>query len=209
MVFVNPLLNEDDLEQIRNMVYQYERMPKKQKGQDTFSSQLEEIHVMATQMKTVIRHMEFFKADNGISFEELLIAVAEKLSPYPDRREQITEDLWRREQITSQVFAEFGFALLHARTKGVMRPQFGICMAKDLGAFRDPYLKGIRVVFIMLVPMEGQLKVNNEIMGAISGMLVEDYGFLDTVLKGEKEQIREALSENLKRFFNQYIGRFS
>lgn len=51
--------------------------------------------------------------------------------------------------------------------------------------------------------------MNNEIMGAISGMLVEDYGFLDTVLKGEKEQIREALSENLKRFFNQYIGRFS
>lgn len=209
VVYVNPLLNESDLEQIRTMVYQYERMPQKQKDKDVFSMQLEEINIVATQIKTVIAHMEFFKVDNGITFEELLIAVAEKLSPYSDRREQIVEDLWRREQITSQVFAEFGFALLHARTKGVTRPQFGICMTRDLGAFSDARLKGIRIAFIMLVPMEGHVQADNEIMGYISSMLIEDNGFMETVQKGEKEAIREALSGNLKKFFNQYIGRFS
>lgn len=209
VVYVNPLLSEKNLEQIRQMVYQYERMPQKQKEQDAFSLQLEEIHTVAAKIKTVIATMEFFKVDNRITFEELLIAAAEKMSPYSDRREQIVEDLWQRERITSQIFAEFGFALLHARTKGVTRPKFGVCMTKDLGAFSHPYLKEIRVAFLMLVPAECATQADQEIMGYISGMLIEEYGFMDAVYSGEKEVIREALSVNLKKFFNQYIGRFS
>lgn len=205
IVFVNPLLSEGDIEKIRQMIYKYERLPKKHNGADEFSVQLEEINLMAAQIGAVIKHMDFFKVDNHISFGELLIAIGEKLSPYSDRQEMIREDILRREKIASQVFAEFGFALLHTRTKGVTRPEFSVCMTKDLGAFLHPYFKGIKIVFVMLIPIDDNIKVNTDIMGYISSMMIEEYEFMDVVAKGDKEEIRRVLSHNLKKYFNRYI----
>ncbi|MDO4338739.1 MAG: BglG family transcription antiterminator [Eubacteriales bacterium] len=207
VIFVNPLLNENDMEQVRRMVYQYERMPEKHKEENSFSMQLEEINLVAAQINAVIKYMEFFKVDNYITFEELLIAIGEKLSPYRDRGEMIREDLRKREKVASQIFAEFGFALLHTRTKGVIRPSFTVCMTKDLQAFKDPYFKGIQVVFIMLIPMDDHIRVNSEILGYISSVLVEDYTFMDTVLTGDKKAIQSAVSAHLKKFFNKYLNR--
>ena len=206
VIFVNPLLNDDDMEHIRSMVYQYARTPEKHKAADTFSMQLEEINLVAAQINMVIKYMDLFKVDNGICFDELLIAISEKLSPYSDRREMIREDIRHREQIASQIFAEFGFALLHTRTKGVIRPVFNVCMTKDLGPFEDPYFKGISIVFIMLVPMDDHIQINNDILGYISSVLIEEYEFLDIVSGGQKEEIRGALSGYLKKYFNKYLS---
>ena len=207
VVFVNPLLNEADMEEVRKMVYSYERMPEKQKEENEFTVELEEINLVAAQVNAVIKYMEFFKVDHYISFDELLIAIGEKLSPYRDRGEMIQEDIRKREKIASQIFAEFGFALLHTRTKGVVRPSFTVCMTKDLQPFKNPYFKGIQVVFIMLLPVDENIKINSEILGYISSVLIEDYAFMDTVLGGDKEEIRSALSVHLKKFFSKYISR--
>lgn len=206
VIFVNPLLGDEDIEKSRRMVYQYERMPEKLKTEDEFTVQLEEINLAAAQINAVIKYMDFFKVDNWITFEELLIAIGEKLTPYSDRSELIREDILRREKIATQVFAEFGFALFHTRTKGVTRPCFSVCMAKDLAAFMDPYFKGIHVIFIMLVPDDGNVRVNNEILGYISTLLIEEYDFMEIVLKGDKEEIRGMLSKYLKKFFTKYLG---
>lgn len=206
IVFVNPLLNEEDMEQIRKLTYEYERMPEKQKEKDEFTVQLEEINLIAAQINTVIKYMEFIKVDNRISFDELVIAISEKLSPYSDRSELIQEDIMKREKISSQIFAEFGFALLHARTKGVVRPSFSVCMTKDLQAFQDPYFKGIQVVFVMLVPVDENVRVNNDILGYLSAALIEEYEFLEVVLQGDKEKIRGMLSKYLKVYFNKYLS---
>ncbi|MGE9964031.1 BglG family transcription antiterminator [Fusicatenibacter saccharivorans] len=205
-IFVNPLLSESDMEEIRRMIYQYERIPEKHKEVNEFTAQLEEINIMAAQINVVIKYMEFFKVDNRISFEELLIAIGEKLSPYSDRREMIREDLMKRERLASQVFAEFGFALLHTRTRGVIRPLFAVCMTKDKGPFEDPYFKGISIVIVMLVPIDENLKVNNQILGYISSMLIEEYEFMDTLLRGNKEEIRTDLSRYLKKYFAKYLS---
>lgn len=136
----------------------------------------------------------------------MLIAIGEKLSPYSDRREMIQEDILRRERLSTQVFAEFGFALLHTRTKGVVRPTFAVCMTKDLSAFKDPYFKGISVVIIMLVPVDENLRINNEILGYLSSMLIEEFEFLEIILRGDKEEIRGVISRYLKKFFNKYLA---
>lgn len=209
VVFVNPLLNDEDMEKIRKITNQYERMPKRRQEKNEFTEQLEQINLVAAQINQVIKYMEFFKVDNRISFDELLIAVGEKMSPYSDRSEIIREDLLRREKIATQVFAEFGFALLHTRTKGVIRPTFAICMTKDLKCYEDPYMKGIDIVFIMLVPVDGHLQANSDIMGYISTILIEEYDFTDTVRRGNKEEIRTALSKYLKKYFNNYLAGLS
>lgn len=209
IVYVSPLLSEKDMEQVRKMVYQYERTPEKSREETSFTAQLDEINLVAAQINAVIKYLEFFKVDNYITFDELLVAIGEKLSPYRDRGEMIQEDIRRREKIASQIFAEFGFALLHTRTKGVVRPSFTVCMTKDLKSFQDPYFKNIQVVFIMLVPIDDNIKINSEILGQISTLLIEDFTFMDTVLGGNKEAIRDALSVHLKKFFNKYLSRIS
>ena len=211
VISVNPLLNDSDIEQIRRMLYQYERMPSKQKKEssDPFSVELDQINQIAAQINLIIKHMGFFKVSDQISFDELLLAIGEHFSPYSDQIKNIRDDLYRREQLSTQIFAEFGFGLLHTRTKGVTRPMFGVCMTKDLTEFKDNYFKGIHVIFVMLVPVDDLLKINNDIMGYISGMLIEDPEFLITAEHGDKEEIREMLSKNLKIYFKKYLSGLS
>lgn len=205
MIFVNPLLNENDMEQIRKMMYQYERMPKKQKEKNEFTEQLEEINLIAAQINQVIKYMEYFKVNRTVTFEELLTAIGERMSPYSDRSEVIQEDLMRRERISSQVFAEFGFALLHTRTKGVIRPSFAVCVTENLEPFEDPYMKKIDAVFVMLVPIDENLRINNDIMGYISSLLIEEFDFIDTVKSGNQDAVQELLSKYLKKYFNKCL----
>ena len=207
VVYVNPLLNESDMDRIRTMIFQYERLPEINGETEGFSEELEEINIMAAQINAVIKYMDLFKVDNYITFDELLIAIGEKLSPYRDRGEMIQEDIRRREKISSQIFAEFGFALLHAGTKGVVRPSFNICMTKDLKSFKDPYFKEIQAVFVMLLPVDGHARINREILGYISTVLIDDPAFMDTVLTGDREAVRSALSIHLKKFFNMYLSK--
>ena len=206
VIYVNPLLGENDMEAIRKTLYRYERLPGKSREEDVFTLQLEEINILAAQINAIIKYLGFFKVDNDITFEELLLAIGEKLSPYADRREMVQEDIMNREKIASQIFGEMGFALLHEKTKGVIRPSFTVFMTKDLGPFCNPYFKGITIVLVMLIPDDENSRINREIMGSISGMIIEDCDFLDTIGKGNKEEIRSMLTRHLKQFFYKYLN---
>ncbi len=207
VLYVNPLLNEKDMDEIRHLFYKYERLPQKHEEMGSFQEQLDQINKMAAQIKMLLKYMGFFKVNGNITFDELLVMAGEEISPYSDRREMIREALQRREEISSQVFAELGFALLHARTKGVIRPEFTICATHDRKPFKDPYFKEIQVVIIMLVPEDENVSINNEIMGYISSLLIEETDFMEILKNGEKEDIRNMLSMYLKKFFNQYISK--
>lgn len=207
VIQVNPLLNDEDMEKIRQKIFHYERIPKKEQHETQFTMQLEQVNILAMQIKTILRYMEVFKVSNDITFEELVTAISGKMSPYSDRQIMIQEDIEARERLGSQIFAEFGFALLHTRTKGVIRPSFSVCMTKDMKEFHDPYFKGINVVLVMLLPVDENVKVNSEILGYISSILIEDYDFLMTITGGDKEEIREALSKHLRTFFHQYLSK--
>lgn len=205
ILFVNPLLSEEDMKQVSRLVYQYERTPGK-KEENRLSVELEEINILAAQINAVIKYMELIPLDEGITFDQLLEKVSSHLTPYQDQEQMIQEDIRKREKIASQVFAEFGFALFHTRTKGVTRPVFTVCMTQDGKPFADPYFKNIPVLFFMLVPVDDYLKMNSEILGYISSMLIENFQFMDVVLEGEEEKIRAALSRELKKFFTKYIS---
>ena len=58
----------------------------------------------------------------------------------------------------------------------------------------------------MLVPEDEYIRENTAVFGYVSEMLMEDDTFLDTILAGDKEKIREALSRILKKYFQQYLN---
>lgn len=204
---VNPLLNQEDMENIRQKIYHYERMPAKEQEETVFAVELEQVNRMVMQIKTVLRYVQVCRVSNDITFEALVEAISEKMSPYSDRQIMIQEDIDAREKLGSQIFAEFGFALLHTRTKGVTRPGFSVWLTRDQKAFHDPYFKGISVVFVMLLPVDDNIKINSQILGYISSSLIEDYDFLLAMAGGDEAETKASLSNQLRKFFNQYLNR--
>ena len=59
----------------------------------------------------------------------------------------------------------------------------------------------------MLIPWDGNEKINREIFGYVSTLLIEEMDFIDTVLHGEKEEIQNSLSKYLKKFFSRYLAK--
>ncbi len=207
IVRVSPLLLENDLERIEAKVRVYAKTPKSSRTENDFERQLEQVNYTVTQIKYIIKEFQCMKVSSCISFDELLVAVTERLSPYNDKRILIQEDIRRREKIASQVIPEYNFALLHSRTRGVMRPCFSVCLARDLGEFQDPFFQNVRAVIIMLVPEDEHMEENTGIMGYLSSRLVESSEFLETIFAGNREEIRSYLKMELKRYFGQYLDR--
>ena len=207
IIRVSPLLIENDLERIEAKVRIYARTPKKAKVDNDFSNQLEQVNFTVTQIKYIIKEFQCMKVSSSITFDELLVAITERLSPYNEKRVLIQEDIKKREKIASQIIPSYDFALLHSRTKGVVRPSFSVCLTKGLDEFKDPYFENIHAVIIMLIPDDVHATENSDIMGYLSGKLVENNDFLDTIFTGEKENISSFISKELMKYFNQYLER--
>ena len=206
VVYVNPLLSEGDIGEIRCLIYQFERLPQKEVPQDKFTVQLDEVNLVAARISSVLKHLKCFQAPADITFDRLLYTIGERITVQPERQEMIVEALARREQVSSQIFGEFGFALLHARTDGVTRPSFAVCLPDEGECFQDIYFRGIGVAFVMLVPLDDSLEVNTGIMGYVSSMLIEEPDFLSVAASGNEEAIRQELSSHLNRYFKEYLN---
>lgn len=205
IIRVSPLLIDKDLEEIETKVKVYANSPKKHIADTDFSRQLEQVNFTITQIKYMMRDFLFMKVNPDISFDELLVAVTEKLSPYNEKRLIIQEDIKRREKIATQVIPEYNFVLLHTRTRGVLVPSFSICLTKELGSFTNSFFKGIQAVIIMLIPDDENTKENSSIMGYLSSKLVETNEFLNVIFTGDKERILKFMSKELKKYFYQYL----
>lgn len=206
-ISVSPLLSQEEMEHIEKRVRFYERMPARKREQDAFTRQLEQVNYMAVQIKSLIQDMGYLLVSPDVSFEEMLAAISEMLSPYNDRRWLIREDLKKRERLGTQVYPDFGFALFHTKTGGVVKPSFSLCRTKGNVPFADPYFQGVGLVIVMLLPEDEHRKENQELLGYLSGTLVEDFEFLETLSAGAKEEVQAVLSRYLKRFFNQYLDK--
>lgn len=207
VIRVSPLLIENDMERIDSKVRIYAKTPKKTKADNDFSNQLEQVNYTVSQIKYIINEFQCMKVSGQITFDELLVAITEKLSPYNDKRLIIQEDIKKREKIASQIIPEYGFALLHSRTKGVLRPSFSVCLTTGLGVFRDPYFQNIQAVIVMLIPDDEHVMENSDILGYLSGRLVEDNELLETIFSGNKENMRDLITRELKKYFNTYLDR--
>lgn len=207
VLYVSPLLVENDLDRIEKKVRIYERIPRKQEVENEFSLQLERVNYLAVQIKNLLNEVECIKVDRQINFEGLLEMIAQRISPYKENQVIIQEDIQRRENLASQVMQELEIALLHTRTKGVVHPNFSVCYTNDGGFFEDPYFKGIKVVIIMLIPIDAHVQDNSDLLGYLSTCLIEEERFLEQILEGDIEVVKAELAKVLKKYFNQYLER--
>jgi len=202
IVKVNPLLTENDLIEIDKKVDYYENIPLSGQREEYTEKKIKDINFISYSILMLIKNFSYIKVYNEISFDELVIAISEKVTPYYEKRYIIQRDIQRREKISSQVMPELGFALLHCITDGISEPVFSVCFTNDRGKFLNSYFKSINTIVIMLIPNNQHKKDNTEILGFVSESLVENKEFLNAILFGSSEQIKFYFVNILNEYFN-------
>jgi hypothetical protein len=107
-----------------------------------------------------------------------------------------------REAVSSQVITHLKIVLLHARTGGTGIPVFALIMPEH-GVFSGAYFHGAKSCLLMLLPKHSPREMN-EIMGIISGALVDNGAFLDMVHRGNIRQLRSMLESEISEYLVQY-----
>ncbi len=205
IVEVSPLLSDINIEQIRHMINKYE-VYTEEKSVDRPTLEFETISAIANQIKLIESSIEIHKINKNAHFNETLRLISNIVCKADEDPTTVQNDLLEREKISSQIFPELNFALLHAKSSGVKNPSFNIFTTEDLSAFTSPDFNGISVIFTMLIPKDKNEKINSEIMGNISSSMVENNELLESILINDNIATLKNISKSLKKFFSNYIA---
>ncbi len=205
---VNPLITAKDVDKIRSLIDKYETQTKPQ-SKDKVTMELETISVLASQMRTIANEMKIYSLEIDINVHKAIDEISKIVCKEGENSETVANDILNREKISSQIYPELEFALFHAKSKGVKIPSFNIFTNKELKSFTSPDLKDIKIMFVMLIPIDENEKMNSEILGCISSSLVEDNSLIEAVLAGENDNAVKQVSQTLKVFFSEYILKLS
>ncbi len=204
VVEVSPLVSEKNMEQIRQMINKYE-VYTEENSVDKRNLEFETISSMINQISLIENNIGIYKIDKNIDFKQALKLIATTVCGVDENPIVVEDDILKRERISSQIFPELNFALLHAKSRGVKNPSFNIFTADDLEEFKSPDFKGISIIFTMLIPKDENEKINGEIMGSISSSMVQNSEFIDNIHKGDDSETLKTISKILKLFFLNYI----
>lgn len=212
VIKTQPILQESDLERIREEIVRRAclRDAAREAGRRDFPEQLRRLELLARDVRTLLEQFRVVGVEAGVSFGDLVKLTGYHFGNSPEKGKHIYEDLLSREQVATQVIAEYGFVLLHARTAGVTEPVFAL-LSPERPPFADPYLQGAFTAAVMLAPREGH-RDQGKLMGSISSALVEDNEFLQAVRRGDAAGTRGKLESILREFLaentKQFIGSF-
>lgn len=201
---VSPLLPEEDLHRINELVQKYAIISKEREFNSDFERQMEQINDLAGRVKEILRNFLCIKLDNKVNFEQLLEVAAQNITPYEENRKRIVEEISKREKMATQIIPELGIALLHARIAGIFQTGFYVCIPSN-NKFQDEYLQTIEAAVVMLIPDDVHKQENSQILGYLSESLIEDESFLVDIKSGDEIRIKDSLSRLLKRYFNNYL----
>ena len=118
----------------------------------------------------------------------------------------LSADIIAREQVMSQIFPEIGIALFHCRSKAVKECQIITAGLENDSSFADPKLNGIKAVLCMTMPMDEHRRQNAEMLGRVSGAIIEDESFLEAIKNGDEYAIQDKLQEILKTYFSEQLN---
>ena len=203
---VSPLIPPKDLVKIEYKLEDYSHI-RRDTTETPFNRRLDEAYFLIREIKSIIRRYRRMETSETIRFRELLQFLTMQVTDSLHAAAALRDGIEERERLNSQIFPELGIALLHCRSGAVREPVFISCTPRNGGNFRDPYFKGIRAALLMVMPIDDDRKMHAEVLGSISGAMVTNQYFLQTIKTGKEDEIRAELARELKCFFFDYLDR--
>jgi mannitol/fructose-specific phosphotransferase system IIA component (Ntr-type) len=205
VIVVNSFLTSEDYAHIRETIDKYAfvgRMVHAPRAKTTLTDRLRRVSELLEQVRALFVNFSSLSIKAGCCFEELVKFSASRFGADPESAALISQALLDREAVSSQVINQLKIVLLHARSAGIGAPVFSLVMPEQ-GVFTHEYFHGAKCCLLMLLPKHSPREMN-EIMGIISGSLVDNRVFLDMVHAGNTQEIRSVLESEISEYLVQY-----
>ncbi|MDR2097374.1 MAG: transcription antiterminator [Spirochaetaceae bacterium] len=232
VLVVNSFLTDDDHKEIRRAIDRYAFVRRGEPGAAARAPLAERIECTAALLESAKNLLEGFRridVDSDCSFEELVKTASGIAGKGKDGAALIEKALLEREAISSQVLDRLSLVLLHARSAGVKAPALALLVPArrdggDNAAFTRSYFRGAKSCVLMLLPETRRTAFSGrgrpieaaprdacalgggmtEIMGIISGALIEEKDFLEAVWRGDIERVRAMLETDISEYLVQF-----
>ncbi len=200
---VNPLIGENDIEQIRHKIEDYSHIHKKKTEIQKKSNN--DIQSLANEINSLIDTFQQSRVSQTLSMEQVIEYLACKITSNDYQKDLVVQTILNREQMYTQVFEDLGIALFHGISQGVTKCSIQLCVTNQLKPFQDERMKGIHTVLMMVVPNSQEVKAQIDILGYLSSSLINNKKFLEVLKKGEEQEVKEALKNVLQAYFFEYV----
>ncbi|MDR1143060.1 MAG: transcription antiterminator [Spirochaetaceae bacterium] len=209
VVHVHTLLTPEDYRKIREAINSYAFEEKTVvPGEKRFSlpERIGAAVALLEKTRTLLSRFDVYPVEPSIRFEEMVRFAAITFGRGTEGADRIFRDLMAREALYTQVIEELGIVLLHSRSAGAGEPVFALIIPKTGGGrFLDPYFRRASAAVLMLLPQQGPPEIT-QIMGALSGALIDTPVFLDAVRRGNGPLTRNIMEAELSDVLARYCG---
>jgi mannitol operon transcriptional antiterminator len=186
-IAVNPILTDDDIAAVSKAIA---GLPASigsvggKKGRSSPANVAEAAMTVCRDVTGLLENFGVVRVAETDTLDDVMKTAGYLFGKSEKKGRRIYRDLKAREELVSQVIPELGIALLHARTE-VETPLLSIAVSEG-GAFREEAMRGIRACVLMLLPKSADLE-RGELLGRVSGALVDNPAFLSAVQAGDRE----------------------
>jgi mannitol operon transcriptional antiterminator len=208
IVRVNTILGEEDYQKIQEAVNAFaftERGTEAPVRPVLLEKRLDDLIEIFMQSRSLLDNFSVASVNAGCSFDELVRFAAARFSP--GNQEALYRALTDREALDTQVVDKLGIVLLHTRSADNPSPVFAVIVPEG-GAFTDAYLKNTKSCVFMLLPEKAPREMT-ELMGRISGALIDMPFFLEAVRAGNREAIQAVLEGEISDLLAQCGGKLT
>ncbi|WP_068747752.1 PRD domain-containing protein [Thermovenabulum gondwanense] len=186
-ISVSPLLTKNEVEKINTLLNEIENHSAETENAEENSDYPKE--ELKDAIFNLIEKMVFIKEIAKKNIEGLMDEVIKYFNDVVVDGNLLKEDLKRRMELSGCGVPGTGVYLLHAKSRSVREPLFGVFGTKEKMFLKnmDGQKEGYRDFVLMLLPTEGYKKTA-EVFARISVLILEDKEFL-TALKGQNESL--------------------
>jgi mannitol operon transcriptional antiterminator len=206
IVRVQTILGEDDYQKIQEAINAFaftERRVEQPVRTAFLEKRLDDLIEIFMQSRRLLDNFSVVSIKADCSFDELIRFAAARFAP--KNPEAVCQALTAREALATQVVNELGIVLLHSRSADNTSPVFSVIVPEG-GLFTRDYLKNTKSCVLMLLPEKAPMEMT-ELMGRISGALIDMPFFLEAVRTGNREDIQAVLEREISEIIAQCGGK--
>jgi mannitol operon transcriptional antiterminator len=196
-IMISPLLSNKDIYIIKEKIKEKREMKEVKQVQSTKEVDLS---VVLSNVTSVLDNLQIYTLKQDINKVEVITLGATYIT---EQAETLASQIVVREERGSNVYHQFGFALLHCATDLVSTCDIRL-FRSDSGEFKDGSLMNIRLIVWMLIPMQASSE-QQQMMSYITTMLLENENFYQTLSNGTSAEVKTAFNKVLKQYLVEYL----
>ena len=204
---VSPILQPQDKRELESRLAMHRAKPRmiaSPRRRAMTDEDIVRITEMGQELMNLTENFRFDTLHTVRSQDELIAAAGRLFAENESAAADIEEGLYEREQVADTYIKQLFALLLHCKTNMVQHARFGY-LRMEPPLYENGHI--IMGAFVLLIPEgeDSQKSIQQQLIGAVSGLLIEDKTLLDQLREGDWNGSRESLQTGLRAFYKEFL----